>query len=95
MAECGEFRKMRDAWKQSSFPDAGTPVFLLNKKWDESYKEYLFYRDVVMNCKANWEEDHWEKAFPGPISNKELLNTEKKYLTGTGKKAEFEKEVFD
>ena len=95
MAECTDFRKMRTSWKQSSFPDAGTPVFLINKKWDEKYKQYLFYRDVINNNKPEWEEDHPQKAYPGPISNEELLNTDDKYLVGTGDKAEFEKEVFD
>ena len=49
MGECDQFAKMRRAWKMSSFPDAGTAVFLVNVKWSDRYKEYLFFRDVQMN----------------------------------------------
>ena len=86
---------MRRAWKMSSFPDAGTAVFLVSGKWSDKYKEYLFFREAQSNREPTWTEDHAQKNHPGQINNSTLLHTDDKYLQGTGELKEFESDVVD
>ena len=37
---------MRVKWKSESNPKAGTAVYLVGKKWMDTYKKYIFYKEL-------------------------------------------------
>jgi hypothetical protein len=56
-----------------SYPDSGTPVFLISKEWIDQYKEYIFFKEIVRGSSPNMEEDHCDLKYPGKISNSNLI----------------------
>ena len=93
MVESKSFCEMHTTWNRAPYPKPGTAAFLVSKSWLEKYKAYIFYKDVQSYQQPQWTAAHFKDAYPGPIQNNELLNTDRqKYLVGTG---EFETEVVD
>lgn len=43
-----KFKTLRNEWQRMAYPDQGTPVWIVSKKWIDSYKDYIFYRDIQM-----------------------------------------------
>lgn len=97
ITECREFIRLKNQNSRERNPDAGTPLFLVSKRWLAAYKQYIFYDDVKRNNKPHMPEDGSQPVHPGHITNDEdicepesLLN-----LTGSGKIEQFEKSTFD
>lgn len=96
LEEGREFCRMKRAYDMARFPDAGTPAFLISTEWMVKYKKYCFYDDLRFNMNPREiDDDHIAKNSPGPITNAELLETDEKYLKGTGDLNDFEADVSD
>jgi hypothetical protein len=53
-----EFYEMNRQYKYNKFPSAGTPAYLVSKKWLKKYKQYILLRDIKLNRKPNISENH-------------------------------------
>ena len=96
LEEGREFCRMKRAYDMARFPDAGTPAFLISSEWMAKYKKYCFYDDLRFNMNPrDIDDDHIAKNQPGPITNAELLETDEKFLKGTGDLNDFESDVAD
>lgn len=96
MEEGNKFKALRSDWQRSAYPEQGTPVFIVCKKWVDKYKEYIFYRELQMGRSPNFTPDHLTTKFPGQITNNDLCELqEDKFLVGTGTLKDFPSEVVD
>ena len=82
-------------YESDRYPDAGTPSYIISKSWLSKYKKYVFYDALKYNRAPEPQDDHMQAKHPGAITNAPLLQSEAKYLKGTGKIAGFESEVID
>ena len=83
------------AYESDRYPDAGTPSYIISREWLSKYKKYVFYDALKYSNTPEPQADHMEAKHPGIITNASLLQTEAKYLKGTGKLTGFESEVID
>ena len=90
-----EFVRLLKAYENERFPDAGTAAYIIQKSWLSKYKKYVFYDALKYNGTPDPSEDHLTAKHPGAITNASLLQTEAKYLKGTGTVKGFETEVID
>jgi hypothetical protein len=75
---------MRDEFKRSRNPDAGTPAYLICKAWVEKYKKYIHYDDLRTRRDPAQAHDHCKLYNPGKIINETFLDTDaSSYLQGT------------
>ena len=95
MEEGKAFREHRVSWQQENNPKAGTAVYLVSKKWVDTYKRYVFYKELHTGRQPQPESNHCEAEWPGPIANSELLNIDDKHLKGTGTDKDFEAATVD
>ena len=86
---------MRIKWKSESNPQAGTAVYLVGKKWMDTYKSYIFYRELQNGRTPQLEAKHCEENWPGQIKSSELLYDGEQYLKGTGTDKDFEAATVD
>ena len=90
-----EFLRLKRAYDNARFPDAGTPAYIISIDWLAKYKAYCFYEEIKFNQSPSPDEDHAASKHPGPIINAELLHSDAKFLKGTGTLNGFETEVMD
>ena len=90
-----EFCRLKRAYENARFPDAGTPAYIISIDWLAKYKAYCFYEEIKFNQSPAPDEDHVAEKHPGPITNAELLHPDAKFLKGTGTLNGFESEVMD
>lgn len=94
--ECKEFIKLKKLHRQSRYPDAGQPAYLISSEWLQKYKKYILHRKIKANSKPHMEPDHTKENHPGPITNiEDFCDSDPKYLKGTGKVEQFEVSVVD
>lgn len=86
---------MMKSYESDRYPDAGTPSYIISKAWLSKYKKFVFYDALKYNSTPEPSDDHMTAKHPGPITNAPLLQSEPRYLKGTGKIAGFESEVID
>ena len=90
-----EFLRLKNKSDNARYPDAGTPSYIISRRWLDLYKEWIFYDDCKYNQTPDPSPDHCDKKHPGIINNNEILNLEDKYYKGTGKTKDFPREVHD
>ena len=90
-----EFLKLKKENDSTRWPDAGTPSFIISVKWLDAYKEYIFYRECVLDRTPEPSEDHCSKKQPGKIANLEILEQDMKFVKGTGTTKDFPSSVYD
>ena len=90
-----EFLRLKRAYDNARFPDAGTPAYIISTEWLDKYKVYCFFDELKFNQSPTAEENHATAHHPGQITNAGLLHTEDKFLKGTGTLPGFEPEVMD
>ncbi len=73
ITEAKEYQRLSRQHKQSKFPDAGEPAYLVCSKWLKAYKKYICYQAVKQNLKPTYESNHCEMLYPGEVSNQNLL----------------------
>ena len=94
--ECKEFIRLKKMHKQSRYPDAGQPAYLISSNWLELYKKYILHREIKAISKPHMEPEHCKKNHPGPITNDNDFCDPSIYnLKGTGKLEQFEVSVVD
>ena len=74
---------------------AGDPTYVISKEWIDKYKKYCFYSSAKYGTSPSTSETHLEQYAPGKILNEEVIHIGERYLQGTGKQKNFEKEVYD
>ena len=90
-----EYLRLKRAYENARFPEAGTAAYIISTDWITKYKAYCFYEQIKFNTSPDPEEDHATKLHPGLITNADLLQTEDKFLKGTGTVPGFESEIMD
>jgi len=81
--------------KKSACPEAGTACYVINKQWIERYKKYVFYENLTRDTRPTQSPDHCKTNHPGKVDNEKLLQTEAKFLQGTGTLKGFDADVYD
>ena len=93
--ECREWIRMKRAYDNARYPDAGTSAYVVSGEWLAKYKKYICYDVMKFNNTPEVNEAHFEDNHPGPMTNSTLLQKEAKFLKGTGTLTGFEHEVID
>jgi hypothetical protein len=65
----------------------------VNKKWLQTYKQFICYKEIKNQQKPELTEDHFETNKPGPIPNEDLLDQSPKLLKTGDPKVNFEDSV--
>lgn len=95
LKEGREFFELRRRFQKAQSPEAGTPIYVINKQWIDRYKKYVFYEEVNKDMRPEMSVDHCAKNHPGPIENNKILEDDSKFLKGTGTSKMFEADVYD
>ena len=95
LKEGKEFTTLMKASENLSWPDSGTPSYIISEKWLDKYKLFVFHRELERGKTPNASASHLTDSHPGKINNSEILIQEPAYVKGTGKVKEFPIEVYD
>lgn len=91
--ECREFMTIKNRCTLERNPAAGSPMYLVTKRWLKAYKEYVLYSEVKRNNKPAAPE---VDKHPGTITNDEdLCDSQDINLKGTGTIEQFDSNCVD